>query len=259
MRHFLFAAAVLLPAWTGAAAQDSNDIRIRLGLGPQYRPEFIGADDSEVAPMWDIDIARGTEQFRFEAPDDSLAIPVVSENGFSFGPVANLESGRKKSDLGAPFDKVPMTIEAGAYAQYQASDSIRFRAELRKGIGGHDGVVGGVGVDQIWRDGDRYVVSIGPRLLFSDSRYQRAFFGVTPAQALVSGLAAYRPSSGIHAVAMTSGMSYQFNPTWGIFGFGRYERLVGDAAKSPIVRDLGSRNQLSAGIGLAYTFTIKRP
>jgi outer membrane protein len=33
---------------------------------------------------------------------------------------------------------------------------------------------------------------------------------------------------------------------------------VGDAAWSPIVRELGSRNQLSGGIGLNYTFTIKR-
>ena len=41
-----------------------------------------------------------------------------------------------------------------------------------------------------------------------------------------------------------------------MFGFARYERLVGDAAKSPIVREFGSRNQLSAGIGLSYTFTV---
>jgi outer membrane protein len=43
-----------------------------------------------------------------------------------------------------------------------------------------------------------------------------------------------------------------------MFGFARYERLVGDAAKSPLVRELGSRTQLSAGIGLNYTFTIAR-
>jgi outer membrane protein len=48
------------------------------------------------------------------------------------------------------------------------------------------------------------------------------------------------------------------NDRWGLFGFARYERLVGDAAKSPIVREFGSRNQLSGGIGLNYTFTIPR-
>ncbi len=43
-----------------------------------------------------------------------------------------------------------------------------------------------------------------------------------------------------------------------MFGFARYERLLGDAARSPIVRELGSRNQLSGGIGLSYTFTVRR-
>jgi outer membrane protein len=43
-----------------------------------------------------------------------------------------------------------------------------------------------------------------------------------------------------------------------LFGYARYERLVGDAARSPIIRALGSRNQLSGGVGLNYTFTIHR-
>jgi outer membrane protein len=68
----------------------------------------------------------------------------------------------------------------------------------------------------------------------------------------------YRPGGGIHAVALASGLSYQFNPRFGMFGFARYERLVGDAAKSPIVRQFGSRDQFSAGLGLSYTFILKR-
>ena len=57
---------------------------------------------------------------------------------------------------------------------------------------------------------------------------------------------------------MASGLDYQLGPRWGVFGYARYERLVGDAAKSPVVREFGSRNQMSAGIGLNYTFTVKR-
>jgi MipA family protein len=60
----------------------------------------------------------------------------------------------------------------------------------------------------------------------------------------------------VYAIAMTSGLTYQLSSRWGLFGFARYERLVGDAAKSPIVRQLGSRNQLSGGIGLNYTFNL---
>ena len=258
MKHLLTASALLLPAWSAAVAQDSNDIRVRVGLGAQLQPKFIGADDTEVAPLFRINTARGTHEFRFSAPDDSPAISVVSRHGFSFGPAANLEGRRRQSDVGAPVGNVSRTIEAGAFAQYEVTDSIRIRAELLKGLGGHHGLVGSIGADKIWRDGDRYVFSIGPRLLFSDGRYERAYFGITPAASLASGLPVYRPSGGVHAAALASGLSYQFSNRWGAFGFARYERLVRDAAKSPIIREFGSRNQLSGGAGLSYTFTVRQ-
>lgn len=34
----------------------------------------------------------------------------------------------------------------------------------------------------------------------------------------------------------------------------RYKRLLGDAADSPIVANLGDRDQVSAGIGIKYRF-----
>jgi MipA family protein len=258
MKKAMLGAAALLLTSAPALAEDKPDIRVRVGLGAQVRPEFIGADRIDVAPLFDLDIARGANPFKFEAPDDNFAIALVSKNGFSFGPAANIEGRRKNSDVGAPVGKVKTTLEAGAFAQYEANDSIRIRGELLKGLGGHNGLVGAVGADKIWRNGDRYVFSVGPRVLFSDARYQRAYFGVTPAAALATGLPAYRPGGGVHALALASGLSYQFNDRFGLFGFARYERLVGDAAKSPIVREFGSRNQLSGGVGLNYTFTIRR-
>jgi outer membrane protein len=119
-------------------------------------------------------------------------------------------------------------------------------------------LVGSLGADHFWRDGDKYAVTLGPRLLFSDDRYQRAYFSVSPAAALATGLPVYRPSGGIHAVALAGGVQTQFGPRWGLFGYARGERLVGDAAKSPLVRAYGSRNQLSAGLGLSYVFRVKR-
>lgn len=257
MRQFLIAAVVLVPAWTAAHA-DGDVTRIRVGLGAQVRPDFLGSDSMEVAPLFDIDTAKGDHEFKFEAPDYSFGIPVVDSGGFQFGPAFNLANGRKRSDVGGlPLNKVKTTIEAGGYANYEVSKSFYLHAELLKGLGGHDGIVGNVGADYVWRNGDKYVFSIGPRLLFSDSKYQRAYFGVTPAEALATGLPAYRPSGGIHGVAVASGLSYQFTPVWGVFGYARYERLVGDAADSPIVHtSFGSRNQLSGGLGVTYTFTI---
>lgn len=257
MMKYVIVAAALLPAWSAALAEDGRDLRARIGTGAELRPEFPGARVDKVGPLFDLSIARGTDPFKFKAPDDSGGVSLFSSHGFSFGPTVNFVSSRRDSDVGAPVGRVGPTIEVGAFAGYRFDD-FRFRAEVLKGINGHGAVRGQLGVDRIWRDGDRYVFSIGPRLLIADARYERAYFGVTPAAALATGLPAYRPGGGIYGIAGASGLTLQLSQHWGVFGYARYERLVGDAAKSPIVRQFGSRNQVSGGLGLTYTFTVRR-
>ena len=258
MKLFLLAAALVAPAWNAASAQDSSDLRIRVGLGAQLEPQFLGSDKRRLEPLFRINTARDGNEFNFSAPDDAPSIAVVTTDGFSFGPAGNIQGRRRESDVGAPVGSVARTLEVGAFAQYEAHDSFRVRGEILKAVNGNNGVLGSIGVDKIWRNGDRYVFSVGPRLLLSDARFERAYFGVTPRASLASGLPVYQPGGGIYGVALASGASYQLSGPWGLFGYARYERLVGDAAKSPIIREFGSRNQMSGGIGLSYTFTIHR-
>jgi outer membrane protein len=243
-----------------ASAQDSeeNVYRVRVGLGGQFKPAYPGADKADLRPLFDFDLARGIEEFRIETPDDRFGVRLISAGRFSAGAAAGYQGSRKDKDVGAPVGKVDASIELGGYADYLVTDSLRVRGELVKGVTGHEGLVGQVGVDHFWRDGDRYAVTLGPRVLFSDAKYQRAYFGVSPAAAAATGLSAYRPGGGIHAVALASGIQTQFGPRWGMFGYARAERLIGDAAKSPLVRTYGSRNQLSAGVGVSYAFTVRR-
>lgn len=256
MKYLVIAAALVLPAWSGASAQDGSDIRVRVGLGGQLQPRFIGSDRTTLLPLFHINTARDGHEFSFSAPDDSPGIAVVTTNGFSFGPAGNIEGRRRESDVGAPVGNVARTFEVGAFAQYELHDSFRVRAEILKGVNGSKGIVGSIGADKIWRNGDRYLFSIGPRLLLSDGRFERAYFGVSPSASLASGLPVYRPGGGVYGIAVASGASYQLGGPWGLFGYARYERLIGDAAKSPIIREFGSRNQISGGIGLNYTFTF---
>ena len=92
----------------------------------------------------------------------------------------------------------------------------------------------------------------------SDARYQRAWFGVSPEASAATALPQYRPDGGVHAIGATSGLTYQLNPRLGLFGFGRYERLVGDAASSPVVRNIGSRDQFTFGLSATYSFGYSR-
>ena len=77
-------------------------------------------------------------------------------------------------------------------------------------------------------------------------------------RSLFTGLDEFDPDGGLQSIGATSGVNMQLTGPFGLFGFARYERLVGDAGKSPIVRELGSRSQVSAGVGVTYTFNLSR-
>lgn len=247
-------AAILAAAAIAPAHAEDEPRRTRIMLGPQVYPSFPGSDEFDVGPMVDVSRARGDKAFAFEAPDESFGFAVVKSGGFKLGPVVNWEGTRTARDVGAALPKVKFSIEPGLSASYAPSESFRLRGEIRKGATGHKGWIGMAGADFIMRDGDAWLFSLGPRVTWSDDRYQDAWFSVAPADAVPSGLPAYDANGGIQAYGATASFLTQLTPRWGLYSYAKYDRLVGDPAHSPIVRQLGSRDQLSGGVGLSYTF-----
>lgn len=262
------AATALLVAWSApAAAADSNtqsrDVIVTIGAGPQFLPKYPGADHSTLSPMPLGSFRHVGEPITFSAGDQGAGVGILHLLGdkgtFDFGPVVQFQGARRDKDVGAPVGKVGFTIEAGAFVQAYLTRYFRVRAEGRRGVNGHDAWVGDVSADLVARDGDATIFSIGPRLRLGDGRYQRAYFGVTPAAALATGLAAYRPDKGgVYAVGASSSLTHQFNGAWGMRAYAGYDRLVDQATDSPLVRRYGSRDQFSGGIGITYSFTVHR-
>jgi len=247
------AVLVLALAFAGgspAAAQEAPR-RTRVALGPQVAPRYPGADRYSVRPFFDLSRAEGDDPFAFEAPDESTGFALLRDARLQAGPSLGFEGARRRRDTDGALPRVGFTVEAGGFVQYQLTDAVRLRGEARQGIGGHRGLVGVVGADYVARDGDDWLLSLGPRLTLANGRYQRAYFGV-PAPA--AGLPAYRPGGGVQAVGATAGALRQLTPRWGLYGYAKYDRLVGDAGDSPVVRRYGARDQLSGGLALSYTF-----
>lgn len=237
---------------TGSAAQEQPR-RTRIVLGPQLVPRYPGSDRVSVRPFIDLSRERGDTPFAFEAADESTGGSIFSTNGFSFGPAIGFEGSRRTRDVPG-LRKVGFTVEPGAFVQYQLAVPVRARVELRQGIGGHEGLTGMASLDYIARDRDEWLFAIGPRLTYSNGKYQRAYFGVPVDSVATSGLAAFRPGGGIQAVGANASYLMQLTQRWGAYAYGKYDRLVDDAADSPVVRRYGSRDQWSGGLALSYTF-----
>ena len=59
---------------------------------------------------------------------------------------------------------------------------------------------------------------------------------------------------GIQAYGVTASTTFLVSKHVGFLLFGKYDRLTGDPADSPIVLTYGSRDQFSFGGALTYTF-----
>lgn len=259
-RWAALAMGIVSIGWSASAhaqeeqGEGQEPVRTRVALGPQFVPSFPGSDEVSLRPLVDLSRARGGDQFEFEAPDESFGFPLLRSGDFAFGPAIGFEGKRDSDDVGAPLPKVGFTFELGAFVQYRLSEPLRARLEVRKGLGGHKGWIGVASLDYITRDEDRWLFSVGPRLTFADDRYNQAYFGVAPADAAPSGLPAFAADGGLQAVGVAALFIRQLTPEWGLYTYGKYDRLVGDADRSPIVRRLGSSDQFSGGIALTYTF-----
>jgi len=247
--------AIALPAHA-QEAESKPPKRYRVSLGPQLSPNYPGADKVQLSPLVDVAVARGDDPFPFEAADDSFGFSAFRSGGFEIGPAANFQGSRKRKESHAAIDEVGTTVELGGYAQYWLAKSLRLHTELRQGVNGHKGLIGSAGLDYVMRDGDKWLVSIGPRVTLSDAKYRRAYFDVSPAAAARTGLPAYRSDgSAVHALGVSSTTTWQFSRHWGVYGYARYDRLTGDGADSPLTtKPYGSRNQFSGGLGLSLTF-----
>jgi outer membrane protein len=228
--------------------------RSRVYLGPGIGPAYAGADRMSWGPFIEVSRARDGEYFAFEAPDESFGFNLYEKKGTAFGFAVNMVGKRKAKDTDYTLSTVGSSFELGVTGQSWLSDNIRLRAEARKAVSGHKAFVGSVSADYVVQRGDEWVFSVGPRVTLADSKFHRRYYGVNGAEALRSGLPVTRPKGGVHSAGAAASILHQFNDKWGVAAFAAYERLVGDAASSPVTRTYGSRNQPSAGVAISYTF-----
>lgn len=232
---------------------------VTLGGSVQLGPKYEGASKAGVSFMPSISWRRVGEPEDFSAPDDSLDYALYETDRFSFGVAGNWKEGRYASSSARLFGMrdVPWTIEAGAFAEFwPILERLRTRIEIRQGFHGHHGLVADLSADWVERFG-RFTLSGGPRLALGNASYMRRNFGVTLEESFANGfLAPYRPSAGAKSLGFATSLQYAWSSEWSTTLFARYDRMIDEAARSPLVRTIGSRDQFTIGIGASYSFKV---
>jgi MipA family protein len=265
--RWLAAIAAVLAAAPAAAdepesrpAADRPDRLVMVGIGPRLAPSYPGSTKAEFGPFPVVNVWREDEPFPVETPDEGKSIKLAgSRDQAAAGLTIAIAPRRGRETATQGLRKVGFGIEAGVFAEAYVLPRLRLRGELRHAIGGHAAASGDVALDYVLRGkNERALVTIGPRARFGSARYNRRFFGIDPAEAAASGLPQYRAKQGLRALGVTAGAYYPLGERWGLFGSVGYDRLMNSAADSPLTRQRGSRDQLSAGLALTYVFRVER-
>lgn len=252
---------------------DDDRSRVTIGVGAATLPDYEGAGENSITPGA-IVVGKVANHDFFTLGTQLYFNLIPSGSGpstnFELGVIgaARLDRTNKVKDLQVrAVGKLGTAWEAGGYVGISRTglitsdyDTLTVRVAYVHDLSGvHDSYIITPQINYVTPLSRRTLVSIGASAEYVGAGYGRTYFGVTQAGSLASGLRAYSINKSgwkrynLTAYALQS-LSGDLRRGWGIGAGVLYGRLLGDYKRSPIVADVGAANQLSAAVGLTYTF-----
>lgn len=257
----MVAGILVLPA-TASAEQGGlfdwvhGDWKLVVGATGMVAPDFEGARDLmfRVSPI--ISLGKAGPEARFTSRNDNISFSLFDDGRIRAGATGKIVFQRDGDDANElkHLDPVRFGVELGGFVEVYPTDWIRVRGEVRHGIRSHSGVVADVAVDAFKDIGDSVRISGGPRMSWASADYFDAYYGVNEAESVKSGLSEYDPGNGLKSIGIGGSYDWKATDRLTTSVFGEYSRLMGAAADSSLVKEVGSPNQFTFGVSAAYRF-----
>lgn len=248
-----------LPADAGAEGWT-----LTLGVAPVVTPAWQGSRDMTLSLFPDLRI--NYKDVLFASIPDGLGWNAIRQDGWTAGPLAKIRFSRDEKRGGSPFlvaggsdalqgmGNVGAAAELGGFVEKRGR-SWRTRVEVRRGFGGHEGVIADVSAGYRARAG-RAIVGVAPRATLASKAYIHTYFGIDPIQSQRTGLQHYSPRGGLLSYGVGGTVIRPLDRHSAVTLFTGVDRLGGEAGQSPLVRDRGSRTQFTFGLGYGYRFNL---
>ena len=225
-----------------------------LGGFSAVRPKYIGSDQYKINGFPLIDIKY--KNISFLNFREGLGINLLYAPSFRVGSAFNYYEIRDEddsdqlqglSDIGIGVDV--STIGTISFGKYNTEFKI-----LKDISSNHDGLIlsGRLGYNTSITKKLRVNINIGTT--FANKNYMNTYFGISNVQPSASGISQYNAGSSKKYFEGGLNFIYPVYKNWTALVFTKYVRLLNDAASSPLVKFIGSKNQLKLGFGVAYRF-----
>ncbi len=256
----LASVAALAPA--AASAQSLNSMfgdRVDLAVGgiAVVKPVFEGSKKYEVVGIPFIapaGAASGDGLIEVQGIDD-FRIRALRYQGFEAGPLLGWRFGRQEDDADhlRGLGDVDGGLVLGAYAAYKIAGIRPYVSYHHQVTGDDTGFLVRFGADTSIPLNSWLTLTANSGATYASSSYMESFFGVTAAQSAMSHLAVFDAGAGIKDVFFELGTDIKLTEQLGLKLTGRYKRLIGDAADSPITE---TADQFQGVVAVTYKFSV---
>ena len=229
-----------------------NDWTMTYGGGGQVIPDYPGARGHLFQPAVIVDI-RYRDTF-FISDGEGVGVNLLRGPNYRAGIAVGYDLGRYASESQSgrirTLADVSAAPEPKIFLDYSVLPFV-FNAVVRHAIGGYNGLIADFGSYVPLPISDTITGFLGPTLTLANARYMRAYFGVTPDQAVGSPLRPYAPGGGFSSTGLGLMVVDFLSKRWFIESDAAFQRFLGQAADSPVV---ASRSQVSLGVHFGYRF-----
>jgi len=261
---------------TNPMPDGSRDMYV--GLGAVSAPRYEGADSRKVSalPLLQVQWSHGLFISGMNAGMHLSEGPTVE-----YGPLLSLHASRDESGAGgqvdgfertalvpglvpellshgdgnplAGMDEIGPRLQVGGFFNYYVAPQWRLTSSLVYGAGiERDGVQLQLGAQRLAAQiAPHHTLSFHAGVTVVNRAYNQSYFGVSPAQARISGNAVYAPDSGLKDLRVGVRWNWALTPSWMLTSNVQALRLMGDARRSPLVE---RPNHLTVSTALAYRF-----
>lgn len=257
--------AVVMPALADEpkrADGKPSDWAFKVGAGVMVGPTYEGSKHYEVQPLPMVEVSwRDTVLL---SPKDGLKVVLrpLDDKGVSISGSVGYWGGRKEGADKDHDDALRGLGNLSGNAVGRLGLEYRYKAvtaglNLARDIGGdRDGTTvtlkGGYKIYQ----NKAFRVHTELSTTWADDNYMESLFGITGEQARRSPkqYSVHDAKAGVKDAKIALNAGYAVTASIDLFARTEFGRLLGDAADSPIVKNQGSENQVSGGLGLVYRF-----
>lgn len=213
-----------------------------------FKPEYPGADEYEVSPLPHVDIVWKDRVFLNEGR--GLGVYALKGQTYSLGASIAYHGGRDDDDRLRGMGEIDATAQARVFGQIQLG-RLSLGTTFARDLGEGEGSTLEFNASTPFALGQRWTLKPGIKATFADDDYMESWFGVSAPQAAASGLGRYRPDGGLMSAGVFLNTSYQLTQRWTVSSSLKLEKLMGDAADSPVVEQ---ELQPSLGVTVGYRF-----